>query len=182
LTYVGQSGSTESGSVLWTNEANWATMNDPGKISLRNWEADLGISTTVADPSGSGAVLVHENKYLNVRLSEMHGVPIYTRLESGARRNVTPAGYVFGRHREDLYKSPASSSSSYQQNGGAGGTKKKSYPLPHYIDINGRRRKIDYSDHNPCDKGYVPRKVRGRWMCVPVPKGRSHGLILHRAD
>jgi hypothetical protein len=170
LTYVGQSGSTESGSVLWTNEAYWATTNDPGKISLHNWEADLGISTTVAEPFGSGAVLVHENKYLDVRLSEMHGIPIYTRLESGARRNVTPAGYVFGRHRQDLYKSPASSSSSYQQNGGAGG---KPYPLPHFIDVNNKRHKIHYSDYNPCDKGYVPRKVRGRWMCVPKSSKKS---------
>ena len=156
MTYVGQSGSTESGSALWTNEANWATTNDPGKIRLHNWEADLGISTPVAEPIGSGAVVL-DKKYLDVRLSEMHGIPIYTRLDSGARRNVTPAGYVFGRHRQDLYKSPASSSSSYQQNGGAGG-KPRSYPAPSE-PIRGTQKRY-------CEDGYELKKVKGKWMCV----------------
>ena len=163
MTYVGQSGSTESGSVLWTNEANWATTNDPGKISLHNWEADLGISTPVAEPVGSGAVSVHENKYLDVRLSEMHGIPIYTRLESGARRNVTPAGYVFGRHRQDLYKSPASSSSSYQQNGGAGGTER---PIPaKMVGLPGRTG--HHKRNWDCPPGYDLKKVGKKWMCFP---------------
>ena len=164
MTYVGQSGSTESGSVLWTNDANWATANDPGKISLHNWEADLGISTPVAEPTGSGAVNVHEKKYLDVRLSEKHGIPIYTRLQSGARRNVVPAGYVFGRHRQDLYKSPASSSSSYQQNGGAGGNT-KSYRPDHSA---AKIARMSRSERNRvCRDGYDLRKVGGRYMCVP---------------
>ena len=172
MTYVGQSGSSEEGSVLWTNEANWATTNDPGKVSLRNWEADLGISTPVAEPFGSGAVLVHEKKYLDVRLSEIHGLPIYTRLKSGARRNVTPAGYVFGRHRHDLYKSPASSSSSYQQNGGAGGTK----PMLSQASINWNLKNgysMAATTEHACGIGHRLKKVRGKWMCVPKSSKKS---------
>ena len=167
MTYVGQSGSTESGSALWTNEANWATTNDPGKIRLHNWEADLGISTPVAEPIGSGAVVL-DKKYLDVRLSEMHGIPIYTRLDSGARRNVTPAGYVFGRHRQDLYKSPASSSSSYQQNGGAGGNEDVTrYDIPQH----GYRKKS--GSRGPCSPGYHLEKVKGKWMCVRESSKKS---------
>ncbi len=177
MTYVGQSGSTESGSVLWTNEANWATTNDPGKISLHNWEADLGIPTPVAEPSGSGAVLVHENKYLNVRLSEMHGIPIYTRLESGARRNVTPAGYVFGRHRQNLYKSPASSSSSYQQNGGAGGTTVPpilpSRIVNRMMKMDAQTRSLFRREGGACPSGYELKKVKGKWMCVRKSSKKS---------
>ena len=167
MTYVGQSGSSESGSVLWTNEANWATASDPGKIRLHNWEAALGISTPETEPIGSGAVLVLEKKYLNVRLSEMHGILIYTRLESGARRNVTPAGYVFGRHRQDLYKSPASSSSSYQQNGGAGG-EKQPYPLKG-VSVEKALR----SKRNVCASGYVAKMVKGELMCVPLRSSKK---------
>ena len=170
MTYVGQSGSTESGSVLWTNEANWATTNDPGKISLHNWEADLGISTPVAEPIGSGAVVLGK-KYLDVRLSEMHGIPIYTRLESGARRNVTPAGYVFGKHRQDLYKSSASSSSSYQQNGGAGGTR-PDMVKPAFGKTSLRERR-----GGACPPGYGLQQVKTRWgkkyMCVLPKRERS---------
>ena len=156
--------------MFWTNEANYATEMNPSRIELRNWEEDLGISPSVAETPVSGAVPVHENKYLDVRLSEMHGIPIYTRLRSGARRNVTPAGYVFGRHRHDLYKSPASSSSSYQQNGGAGGTR-KSYPLP--ADSKGILSRTGKVLHNPCSPGYVPKRVKGKLMCVPLRSSKK---------
>ena len=171
MTYTGQSGSSDEGSALWTNEANWAGANDPGRIRLRNWEDDLGISTPEAEPTGSGAVTVHEKKYLDVRLSEKHGIPIYTRLESGARRNVVPAGYVFGRRRQDLYKSPASSSSSYQQNGGAGGTR-PDMVKPAFGNTPLRQRR-----GGACPSGYGLQQVKTRWgkkyMCVLPKRERS---------
>ncbi len=87
----------------------------------------------------------------------------------------TAVGYAAADYIHDTYfsQSPGNSSQVLPAGSVSPGGTKKPYPLPHHIDVNGRRHKLDYSDHNPCDKGYVPRKVRGRWMCVPKTSKKS---------
>mgnify|MGYP001463445549 CR=1 FL=1 len=72
------------------------------------------------------------------------------------------AGYAYDYFSE----SSASSSSSYQQNGGAGGNK-KTYPLDGLGLTRRQFNRIEKGAFNPCVEGYVPRKVRGKLMCVP---------------
>ena len=87
----------------------------------------------------------------------------------------TAVGYAASDYIYESYfsPSPASSSSSYQQNGGAGGTKKESYSLDG-LGLSWRQfKRIDEGSFNPCVEGYVPRKVRGKWMCVPKSSKKS---------
>jgi nitrate reductase NapE component len=101
-----------------------------------------------------------------VLASPMEQYARHKALDTWVRRGQTALNlYTLYTH---FTESPASSSSSYQQNGGAGVTKEP-YPLP--AEFNSRF--YARTRHNPCDKGYVPRKVRGRWMCVPKSSKKS---------
>ena len=79
------------------------------------------------------------------------------------------AGYVYDYFRQ----SSGSSSESYQQNGGPGGN---SYPIPSHKWKGGHtqwyRGVTNEWLSNPCKKGYGPRKIKGRWMCVPIRSGK----------
>ncbi len=101
----------------------------------------------------------------------LYGRPVVAAMPAHARGAVVAhtAGYAYDYFSE----SSASSSSSYQQNGGAGGTKKEPYSLDG-LGLSWRQfQDIAQGSFNPCVEGYVPRKVRGNWMCVPKSSKKS---------
>ena len=73
------------------------------------------------------------------------------------------AGLVY-----DIAYSPSSEPSSERNatNVGSGGTSlgKKMYPLPK--DSKGILSRTGRVLHNPCAKGYIPRRINGKLMCV----------------
>lgn len=44
------------------------------------------------------------------------------------------------------------------------GRRKRAYALP--LDT----QYETWMDHNPCDRGYRPKRIKGRWHCVPIRK------------
>ena len=143
--------------------------NNPSHYEYHTWE-DVGIdSPWQTSVSSEGKPVVHAAKYLDVRLSEMHGIPIYTPLHSGARRNVVPTGYVHGQFRDQLFQSPGNSSQVLPAGSARPGGKKEPYPLPEDASV----EHILKSKHNPCSKGYVPKMVKGKLMCVPLRSSKK---------
>ena len=165
MTYINIVGDEDEYATLWTGGANYAGMMDPGKFKIET------------HGSSSDVEIVGPRKYLDPRLSEEHGIPIYRPLTSGPRRNTVPTGYVFGGAGKSVAqvgvfaangKSPDVSSEQNATDVTSGGTlsgKNGSYPL----SKKQVKRLLDPSpkyDYNPCRKGYVPRRINGRWHCV----------------
>lgn len=115
---------------------------------------------------GSGALSGMTTGEAVASAGYLYGRPIVAAMPAHARGAVVAhtAGYAYDYFSE----SSASSSSSYQQNGGAGGTRKP-YPLPKDASV----EYILKSKHNPCDKGYVPKMVKGKLMCVPLRSSKK---------
>ncbi len=171
MPYLGESANPSG--MVWTNEANWATDMAPQFMEFHTWD-QIGVSSPwqTSVPS-EGKPVVHAAKYLDVRLSEMHGIPIYTPLYSGARRNVVPAGYVHGQFRDQLFQSPGNSSQVLPAGSARPGGTKGSYHLEGLGLTRRQFDRIEKGAFNPCVEGYVPRKVRGKWMCVPKSSKKS---------
>lgn len=66
----------------------------------------------------------------------------------------------------DRYQLPKSSPVARRGNavGPGGGTKKKHSSRPKRYLLGSKR--VWKKGHNPCDKGYYPRKIKGKWHCV----------------
>ena len=169
MTYINIVGDQEEHVTLWTGGANYAGTMDPGKFKIETYG------------SSSDVEVVGPRKYLDARLSEEHGIPIYRPLTSGPRRNTVPTGYVFtGKSVAQVGviaangKSPdvrSERNASDVTSGGTSSGKKTKGPVS-YGDLTfkpgyktGRR--------GPCDPGYLlQKKSNGRWACVRLDKHR----------
>eukprot|EP00661_Eupelagonemidae_sp_cell13_P010810 gene10810-biopygen16821 len=144
---------TVSGTATWDIEVVGVGIDSPWQTSV----------------SSEGKPVVHAAKYLDVRMSEMHGIPIYTPLHSGSRRNVVPAGYVHGQFRDQLFQSPGNSSQVLP----AGSARPGGNTPGVYVPKTGHEtRNGKILGNGSCKKGYHPRWHRhknGDFSAVCVP-------------
>ncbi len=136
--------------------------NNPSHYQYHTWD-QVGIdspwqTSVLSEPKP----VIHPAKYLDVRLTEMQGIPIYTPLYSGARRNVVPTGYVHGQFRDQLFQSPGNSSQVLPAGSARPGGKKDSR-VGAYRPWHDPRTGLP---SQPCRPGYYLKKVKGNWMCV----------------
>ncbi len=159
MTYINIVGEQDEYATLWTGGANYAGMMDPGKFKIETYG------------SSSDVEFVAQPKYLDARLSEEHGIPIYRPLTSGPRRNTVPTGYVFGGAGKSVAqvgviaangKSPDVRSERNASDVTSGGTpsgngKKTMQKMVKPVYRKGR---------DPCPPGYRLRTRNGKRMCV----------------
>ncbi len=159
MTYINIVGEQDEYATLWTGGANYAGMMDPGKFKIETYG------------SSSDVEFVALPKYLDARLSEEHGIPIYRPLTSGPRRNTVPTGYVFGGSGKSVAqvgviaangKSPDVRSERNASDVTSGGTpsgngKKTMQKMVKPVYRKGR---------DPCPPGYRLRTRNGKRMCV----------------
>ena len=153
--------------------------NNPSHYQYHTWD-QVGIdSPWHTSVSSEGKPVVYASKYLDVRLSEMHGIPIYIPLHSGARRNVVPTGYVHGQFRDQLFQSPGNSSQVLP----AGSARPGGTTVPPILPtrtINRMMKMSNSADRSrwrreggACPSGYELKKVKGKWMCVRKSSKKS---------
>ena len=161
MTYINIVGDEEEHVTLWTGGANYAGTMDPGKFKI----ASYGSSSDVE-------IVGPRKKYLDARLSEEHGIPIYRPLSSGPRRNTVPTGYVFtGRSVAKVGaiavngKSPdvrsERNASDVTSGGTSSGKKSRGSTIKptKFVDSRGETR-------HSCPRGYELKRIGRRFMCV----------------
>ena len=166
MTYINIIGDEEEHVTIWTGGANYAGTMDPGRFHIET------------HGSSSDVEIVGPRKYLDARLSEEHGIPIYRPLTSGPRRNTVPTGYVFGGAGKSVAqvgviaangKSPdvrSERNASDVTSGGTSSGKNSKQPRMYSIPQTGYKKTI--GRRGPCRKGYVLAidVKTNRWVCV----------------
>lgn len=162
MTYLNVVGDEDEYLTLWTGGANYAGTMDPGKFHI-------GVHG-----AGNTEVVGTARKYLDKRMSDEHGIPIYRPLISGPRRNTVPTGYVFGGAGRSVAqvgvftvngKSPDSRSERNASNVGSGGTTPgitsggRTIKPTKFINSRGETR-------HSCPRGYELQRIGKRFMCV----------------
>jgi len=87
---------------------------------------------------------------------------------------VNRADFVYTAYRYNElrnYQSPGNSSQVLPAGSARPGGTRKSYPLP--ADSKGILSRTGKVLHNPCDPGYVPKRVKGKLMCVPLRSSKK---------
>ncbi len=157
-----------------TSLASWNDRHDVIGLSPDHWISPIDFSPIGWINKGRKAVKAARVGYrLGKRGLSTFGRAAYRE----ARQHAAGAGMSLigkgARRYVSTKQSSGSSSRAYQQNGSPGGTrtsKKKSYSLDG-LGLSWRQfERIAKGTYNPCVEGYTPRKVRGKWMCVPNRK------------
>ncbi len=81
--------------------------------------------------------------------------------------------YQFMQYRDRFRESPGNSSQVLPAGSARPGGTKGSYHLEGLGLTRRQFDRIEKGAFNPCVEGYVPRKVRGKWMCVPKSSKKS---------